>query len=57
MNKKETKDDLTMAKLRIESAIRNLMRVKEVMGIFDENKLDDYLKSYNEILKKLKEKE
>ncbi|MEG2599644.1 MAG: hypothetical protein RSA66_09245 [Muribaculaceae bacterium] len=54
MKNEKLKKELIFQKLKIESSIRMVNKIKEVMGIFDESKLNYYLDKYNEILKELK---
>lgn len=53
MNNEKEKKDLIFEKMKIESQMRNLMRIHKVMGILNEEKLDRLLTQYQEILKKL----
>lgn len=53
MDNEKEKKDLIFEKIKIESQMRNLMRVHKVMGILNEEKLDRLLSQYQEILKKL----
>lgn len=53
MNNKKEKQDLIFEKLKIESQMRNLMRVQKIMGILNEERLDKLLSQYQKILKQL----
>lgn len=53
MNNEKEKQDLIFEKMKIESQMRNLMKVQKIMGILNEERLDKLLTRYQEILKKL----
>lgn len=53
MDNEKENQDLIFEKTKIESQMRNLMKVQKIMGILNEERLDKLLTRYQEILKKL----
>ena len=53
MDNEKENQDLIFEKTKIESQMRNLMKVQKIMGILNEERLDKLLTRYQEILKKI----